>query len=139
RSPRAGVVRGSRPPRAASAAASCCARAASGQAAAPPRSAMNSRRFIQSKAIPIPESRTAAALAARRPAPLMEPGAVLRHLGALCPRRAALAGRGLLALLRRAPAQLDAVVQVVGHFEPGHAVDHVLDGKRPRRSVAARV
>src|SRR5580693_6427899 len=74
-----------------------------------------------------------------RPVPLAEPGAVVRHLGALCRRRVALAGRRLVALVGGAPAQLDAVVEVIAHFEIGGAVDHVLQRKRPRRAVAARI
>src|SRR5215831_13636088 len=53
----------------------------------------------------------------RCPAPLVEPGAVFTHLLALRCRRVALAGRGLVALGRRAPTQLDAVVGVVRHLE----------------------
>src|SRR5947209_8283934 len=53
----------------------------------------------------------------RWPAPLVEPGAVFAHLLALRCRRVALAGRGLVALGRRAPTQLDAVVGVVRHLE----------------------
>src|SRR6266478_5395782 len=49
----------------------------------------------------------------RWPAPLVEPGAGFTHLLALRRRRVALSGRGLVALGRRAPTQLDAVVGVV--------------------------
>jgi hypothetical protein len=56
----------------------------------------------------------------------VEPGAVFRHLGALLGRRMALAGRGLVAVLRRAPTQLDAIVHVVRHLEIHDAVDHIL-------------
>src|SRR5262245_9818553 len=62
-------------------------------------------------------------LSARRPAPLAEPGAVVRHLRALRRRRVALARRGLGALVGRTPAQLDAVVQVVRHLEIRRALD----------------
>src|SRR5215468_4673790 len=62
-------------------------------------------------------------LSARRSAPLVEPGAILRHLRALRPRCISLARRRLFALLRRAPAQLTAVVQVVPHLEVDRAVD----------------
>jgi hypothetical protein len=48
----------------------------------------------------------------RWPAPLVEPGAVFAHLLALRCRRVALAGRGLVALGRRASTQFDAVVGV---------------------------
>src|SRR5262245_21462016 len=78
-------------------------------------------------------------LAARRAAALVEPGAVFRHLRALPRRREPLAGRGLLALVWRAPAQLDAVVEVVRHLERLSAVHHVLDRERPGRAVAARI
>src|SRR6266699_3164049 len=53
----------------------------------------------------------------RWPAPLVEPGAVFAHLLALRCRRVALAVRSLVALGRRAPTQLDAVVGVVRHLE----------------------
>ena len=46
---------------------------------------------------------------------------------------------GLVALVRRAPAQLDAVVDVVGHLEQRDAVDHVLERQRPWRTVGARI
>src|SRR5262249_52135017 len=56
-------------------------------------------------------------LRARRPAPLAEPDAVLRHLPALRSRRIPLAGRRLFGVLRRAPPQLDAVVEIVRHLK----------------------
>src|SRR4051812_37229116 len=62
---------------------------------------------------------------ARWLAPLVEPGAVFAHLLALGCWRVALAGRGLVALGRRAPTQLDAVVGVVRHLEVDRTVDHV--------------
>ncbi len=58
-------------------------------------------------------------------APLVEPDAVFAHLLALRCRRVALAGRGLVALGRRAPTQLDAVVGVVRHLEVYRTVNHV--------------
>src|SRR5262249_31684875 len=73
------------------------------------------------------------------PAPLAEPAAVPRHLGPLRRRRVPLARRRLGALLRRAPPQLDAVVQVVRHLEIRRAVEHVLERERPRGAVAARI
>src|SRR6266545_7733893 len=79
------------------------------------------------------------ALRARRPAPLVEPGAVLRHLRALRPWRTPLAGRRLFALGWRAPSQLDAVVQIVRHLEIHPAVDHVFDRERPRGAIGARI
>src|SRR5215510_10328813 len=75
----------------------------------------------------------------RWPAPLVEPGAVFTHLLALRRRRVALAGRGLVALGRRAPAQLDAVVRVVRHLESHRTVDYVTQGERPRGAVTARI
>src|SRR4051812_9226305 len=75
----------------------------------------------------------------RWPAPLVEPGAVFAHLLALRCRRVTLAGRGLVALGRRAPTQLDAVVGVVRHLEVYRTVDHVAQRKRPRGAVAARI
>src|SRR5499433_3426276 len=75
----------------------------------------------------------------RWPAPLVEPGAVFAHLLALRRRRVALAGRGLVALGRRAPTQLDAVVGVVRHLEVDRTVDHVAQCERPRRAVTARI
>src|SRR5690348_16994470 len=75
----------------------------------------------------------------RWPAPLVEPGAVFAHLLALRCRRVALAGRGLVALGRRAPTQLDAVVGVVRHLEIDRTVDHVAQRERPRGAVAARI
>lgn len=63
---------------------------------------------------------------ARGPAPLGKPGAVIRHLGALHGRRVPFARRRLVALVRRAPAQLDAIVHVVRHLELAPAVDHIL-------------
>src|SRR5262245_1547779 len=80
-----------------------------------------------------------ASLSTRRPPPLMKPGAVLRHLRALPGRRMPLARRSLLALVWRAPAQLDAVVKVVRHLQLRRAVDHVLEGERPGGAVAARI
>src|SRR6266568_203729 len=75
----------------------------------------------------------------RWPAPLVEPGAVFAHLLALRCRRVALAGRSLIALRRRAPTQLDAVVGVVRHLEIDRTVDHVAQRERPRGAVAARI
>src|SRR6266702_8363528 len=75
----------------------------------------------------------------RWPAPLVEPRAVFAHLLALRCRRVALAGRGLVALGRRAPTQLDAVVGVVRHLEIDRTVDHVAQRERPRGAVAARI
>ena len=74
-----------------------------------------------------------------RPVAVAEPVAVVRHLGALRGRRMPLAGRGLVAAVRRTPAQLDAVVGVIGHFEIAGAVDHVFERERPLRAVAARI
>src|SRR5438270_9523676 len=79
------------------------------------------------------------ALTARWATPLVEPGAVLRHFGALPRWRTPPAGRRFLALLRRTPAQLDAVVGVIGHLERYGAVHHVLERERPCGAVAARV
>src|SRR5215471_18856301 len=67
------------------------------------------------------------ASAMRRPVAIAEPGAVVRHLRALRRRRMALAGRALLAVVRRRPAQLDAVVGVIGHLELDGPANHVLD------------
>src|SRR5262245_37637035 len=78
-------------------------------------------------------------LAARRPAPLVKPRAVLGHLRALRLRRTPLARRRFLAAARRAPPQLDAVVHVVRHLEIRRAVDHVFERERPWRAVAARI
>src|SRR6516164_1164743 len=78
-------------------------------------------------------------LRARPPAPLAEPGAVLRHLPALRRRRAPLARRRLGALVGCAPAQLDAVVQVVRHLEIRGAVEHVLERERPGGAISARI
>ena len=50
-----------------------------------------------------------------------------------------LAGCGLLAFLRRAPAQFDAVVEVVGHLEIARTVEHVLERERPGRAVGANI
>src|SRR5260370_40421468 len=75
----------------------------------------------------------------RWPAPLVEPGAVFAHLLALRCRRVALAGRGLVALGRRAPTQFEAVVGVVRHLESDRTVDHVAQRERPRGAVAARI
>src|SRR6516225_8658473 len=75
----------------------------------------------------------------RWPAPLMEPGAVFAHLLALRRRRVALAGRSLVALGRRAPTQLDAVVGVVRHLEVDRTVDHVAQRERPRGAITARI
>src|SRR5258708_20927010 len=75
----------------------------------------------------------------RWPAPLVEPGAVFTHLLALRRRRVALAGRGLVALGRRAPTQFDAVVGVVRHLESYRTVDHVAQCERPRGAVTARI
>src|SRR5262245_34945424 len=78
-------------------------------------------------------------LGARGTATLAEPGAVLRHAAALGLGRAALAGRGLIAPLGRAPPELGAVVDVVGHLERAGAVDHVLQGQCPFGIVAAQI
>src|SRR5262249_56375988 len=78
-----------------------------------------------------------ALLSARRPAPLAEPRAVFRHLRALRRRRVPLARRRLGALVGCAPAQLDAVVQVVRHLAIRRAVEHVVEPERPRRPLAA--
>src|SRR6516165_2375222 len=75
----------------------------------------------------------------RWPAPLVEPGAVFAHLLALRCRRVALAGRSLVALGRRAPTQLDAVVGVVRHLEIDRTVDHVAQRERPRGAITARI
>src|SRR5262245_13262422 len=93
RSRRAGVIRGSNR---VGGGADCCAFAASGQATAPPNSVTNSRRFIL---FPPTVPHRNYALPARRPPPLVEPGAILRHLRALRRRRTPLARRRLLALL----------------------------------------
>src|SRR5215469_14955590 len=78
-------------------------------------------------------------LSARRPAPFAEPGAVIRHLRALRRRRVPLARRRLGAVVGCAPAQLDAVVQVVRHLEIRGAVEHVLERQRPGGAIAARI
>src|SRR6516164_11840571 len=78
-------------------------------------------------------------LSARRPAPLAEPGAVIRHLRALRRRRVPLARRRLGAVVVCAPAQLDTVVQVVRHLEIRGAVEHILERERPGGAVAARI
>src|SRR6516165_4816810 len=78
-------------------------------------------------------------LSARWPAPLVEPGAVFAHPLALRCRRVALAGRSLVALRRRAPTQLDAVVGVVCHLEIDRTVDHIAQRECPRGAVAARI
>jgi len=57
----------------------------------------------------------------------VEPGAVFAHLLALRCRRVAFAGRSLVALRRRAPTQLDAVVGVVRHVEIDRTVDQAID------------
>ncbi len=127
RSGRAGVIRGSSPLPLATAApsAGCCACAA--------------RRPSDGAAQERDEVASFHRLLPRRPAPLIEPRAVLRHLRALRPRCIPLARRRLLALLRRAPAQLDAVVHVVGHLEIRRAVDHILDRERPGGAIGARI
>src|SRR5215468_4250936 len=73
------------------------------------------------------------------PVPFAKPGAVCCHLRALRRGRMPLASRSLVALFRRTPPQLDAVVRVVAHFEIPYAVEHVLERERPRRTVAARI
>src|SRR3954470_7072883 len=75
----------------------------------------------------------------RWPAPFVEPGAVFAHLLALRCRRVTLAGRGLVALGRRAPTQLDAVVGIVRHLEVYRTIDHVAQRERPNGAVAARI
>src|SRR5258707_13499438 len=45
----------------------------------------------------------------------------------------------LLAVFRRAPPHLDAVVRVIGHFEVRCPVDDLLERKRPLRAIAAGV
>src|SRR5258707_5931764 len=45
----------------------------------------------------------------------------------------------LLAVFRRAPPHLDAVVRVIGHFEVCCPVDDLLERKRPLRAIAAGV
>src|SRR4051794_30198559 len=79
-------------------------------------------------------------LGVRRPAPLVEPGTVLRrHLRALRLRRMPLTRGCLLAVFRRAPPHLHAVVRVIGHFEVCCPVDDLLERKRPLRAIAAGV
>src|SRR5258705_826682 len=79
-------------------------------------------------------------LGVRRPAPLVEPSAILRrHLRALRLRRMPLTRRCLLAVLRRGPPHLDAVVRAIGHFEECCPVDDLLERKRPLRAIAAGV
>src|SRR5262245_17071033 len=78
-------------------------------------------------------------LSARWPAPLVEQGAIFAHPLALRCRRVALAGRSLVALRRRAPTQLDAVVGVVCHLEIDRTVDHIAQRECPRGAVAARI
>src|ERR1700720_4412570 len=79
-------------------------------------------------------------LGVRRPAPLVEPGAILRrHLRAVRLRRMPLTRGCLLAVFRRAPPHLDAVVRVIGHFEVCCPVDDLLERKRPLRAIAAGV
>src|SRR3954454_18928002 len=78
-------------------------------------------------------------LSARWTAPLVEPGAVVGHLRALRRRGTPLTGRCLVALLRRAPPQLDAVVQIIRHLQRCRAVDHVLERERPGGTVAAGI
>src|SRR6516162_5217725 len=60
-----------------------------------------------------------------RPVPLAKPGAVCCHLRALRRGRMPFASRSLVALFRRTPPQLDAVVRVVGNFQIPYAVEHV--------------
>src|SRR5438270_230802 len=64
-----------------------------------------------------------------------EPGPVLGHARALVVGRAALARAGLGGALAGAPAQLDAVVGVVGHLEVALAGQHVGDGQLEGRVV----
>ena len=75
-------------------------------------------------------------LSARWTAPLVEPGAVVGHLRALRRRGTPLARRCLVALVRRAPPQLDAVVQIVRHLQSCRTVDHVLERERPGGAIA---
>src|ERR1700733_11619107 len=76
----------------------------------------------------------------RRPVPLAEPDAVIRrHLRALPLRCTTLAGRGFLAVFGRPPAQLRAIVRIVGHLELPGPIENVLQRQRPRRTIAARI
>ena len=56
----------------------------------------------------------------------MEPGAVFGNAPALRGGCVPLAGRGLVAPLGRAPAQLDAVVEIIGHLQRALPRDDVL-------------
>src|ERR1700761_4067446 len=79
--------------------------------------------FAQKRPRPLNITLGATDLAATgRPVPFTEPGAVVRHPGALGLRRTAPAGRGLLAVLGRAPPQLHAVIRIVGHLEIDRAI-----------------
>src|SRR5512139_1016372 len=98
------------------------------------------RRRSRPPALSMPlVARCASRLGARRPTPLVEPGPVPGHLRALRRWRMPFAGRGLLTPVRRAPPQLDAIVEVVAHLERCGTVHHVLERERPGRAVAARI
>src|ERR1700733_6520780 len=60
------------------------------------------------------------------PMALAEPVAVPDHLRALRLRCVALAGRRLFAAFRRRPAQFNAIVRIIRHFQIGLAVDDIL-------------
>src|SRR5215472_14157469 len=75
----------------------------------------------------------------RGPTSLVEPSAVLLHFRALRRGSVALASRGFITLVRRAPSELDTVVRVVRHLEIGHPVEDVFECERPFGTVAARV
>src|SRR5215471_2094677 len=92
-------------------------------------------RRIRSKGINVTKQR---ASADGRPAPLAEPVAVVRrHLGALRLRRMPLASRCLLAVVRRGPPYLGAVVRIVGHLVVYSPIKDLLERQRPRRAIAA--
>src|SRR5207245_3688579 len=75
----------------------------------------------------------------RRARAVVEPRAVTYHACSLIGGRASPAGFQLLAVRRGSPAHLDAVVGIVGDLERLGPGEHVAEGERPARAVAARV
>src|SRR3984893_17817120 len=78
-------------------------------------------------------------LPAKRPSASVAPGTKCGTLSSLRAAPPAHTARGLFAVRRRAPSQLDAVVRVVCHFERRCAVDDVFERACPRGAVAARI
>src|SRR5437870_5655477 len=75
----------------------------------------------------------------RRARAVVEPRAVTHHACGPIGGRASPAGFQLLAVRRGSPAHPDAVVGVVGDLEHLGPGEHVTEGERPARAVAARV